>query len=691
VDGRTARVRLAVFALCCLGACAAAVVALVEAPHVDWTSTALLPAYLFAGLLMLGELRPLLVTRDDGETDTVTVSTTFAVCLVITGPLLLAMVAQALAVAFEDVRCARSPLKLAFNVSQYLVTLVAARWVFCSASGRPLVDATTGMDPGDILPGLLAGLTFLAVNNGLVAGIVAIGTRQSPWRIVAEDIRAQGLASSILLALAPLGAIAADFSLFTVPLVILPLLGVQHSADIAAQRQHEALHDGLTGLPNRTLLRHRMQSAVEAVNRQQSADGTNRSPTNDAVVVMLLDLDHFKEVNDTLGHHMGDALLREVAFRLTRACPTKVTVSRLGGDEFCVLAPRTSRDEALRLAEDISLALRAPAVIEGVRVAMQASIGVALAPSHATTVDGLLQRADIALYQAKEQRGSVELYQQKFDTHTVARLNLVADLNTAVRDQQMFLAYQPLADARTNSIVGLEALLRWSHPTQGAVPPSEFIPLAERSGAISAISYYVLDQALAMARQLHDSGQVLSMSINLSARLLTDLALPEAVANALSTYDVPARLLTVEVTESTIAADPKRALELLAELRALGVRLSIDDFGTGYSSLSYLSRLQPDELKVDRSFVQALRGRHRDQAIVRSTIELGHALGMDVVAEGVEDVDTYARLLELGCDRMQGHLVSRPLTPEQLHAWLGRELEVVSPLAATRLSNSESR
>ena len=664
MDRRTRALRAAVTLLVVLAVLVVAGTAVHELPRVAWTSPALVPAYLFALLLLAGELRPLLVARDDGDTDTVTVSTTFAVALVITGPLLLAMAAQVAAVCYDDLRRRRSPLKIAFNVSQYLVTLATARAVFCLASGRGLLDTGTTLTPGDILPGLLAGAAFFVVNNGLVAVIVAIATGQNPLRIVSGDVRAQGLASSILVALAPLSAIAADFSLLTVPLVVLPLLGVQHSADLAARRQHEALHDGLTGLPNRTLLRLRAEAAVETVVREQPADGEGLA------AVMLLDLDHFKEVNDTLGHHVGDALLREVAARVTTLCGPDVTVSRLGGDEFAVLVPRTDPDEAVRLARDISDALRGPAVVDGVRIAMQSSIGVSLAPVHATSVEGLLKRADIALYRAKEHRGSVELYHEEFDTHTVQRLNLVADLNTAVEDDQMFLAYQPLVEAATRRIVGLEALLRWAHPTHGAVPPADFIPLAERSGAISTISYHVLDRGLAMARDLHRAGHPLAMSVNLSARLLTDLALPDAVATGLFMYDIPPGRLTIEVTESTIAADPKRAMELLEELRSFGVRISVDDFGTGYSSLSYLSRLQPDELKVDRSFVQALRSEQRDEAIVRSTIELGHSLGMEVVAEGVEDEETYARLLELGCDRIQGYLVGRPLPGPQLREWL---------------------
>ncbi len=670
-DARARRLRLAVGGIAVAGSVALGTTAALELPHVDWFSTELVPAYLFALLLVAGELRPLVVARDDGDTDTVTVSTTFAVALVLTGPLLLAMAAQAVAVGYDDVVRRRSLTKVAFNVGQYLLTLSVSRAVFCLTSGRRFLDASIMLEPHDIIPGLLAGATFFVMNNGLVAVIVAIATGQQPWEIIRGDVRAQGLATSILVALAPLSAVAADFSLLTLPLVVLPLLGVQHSADLAARRQHEALHDGLTGLPNRTLLHRRTEVAIESLVREHGIEPVRSAKEGDRLAaVMLLDLDHFKEVNDTLGHHVGDALLREVAARVRSLCPDDVTVSRLGGDEFAVLVPRTGVAAAMTLAERIAEALRMPAVVDGVRIAMQSSIGVALAPLHAHTVEGILQRADIALYRAKDVRGTVEVYREEFDTHTVQRLSLVADLNTAVQDDQMFLAFQPLVEASTRRVVGLEALLRWTHPTHGPVSPVDFIPLAERSGAISTMSYYVLDRALATTRELIARGHDLSVSVNISARLLTDLALPDIVANDLFRYDIPARSLTIEVTESAIAADPKRAMDVLQELRSIGVRLSVDDFGTGYSSLSYLSRLRPDELKVDRSFVQAMRADPQGEAIVRSTIELGHALGMEVTAEGVEDEDTYAALLALRCDRIQGFLVGRPVPDHQLHAWL---------------------
>jgi diguanylate cyclase (GGDEF)-like protein len=650
------KVRWAVTAIAGLGALTFAGAAAVEAGRTAWLSPGLVAPYLFAVLLVAGELRPLVVARKDGETDTVTVSTTFALALILSGPLILTMVAQALAVAYDDIVRRRQYFQAMFNIGQYLLTLAITRLVFCSVSGRELLGVPGPLTPADIGASLLAGVTFFAANNGLVAVIVALSTGQRPWSIIRGDVTAQGLATSILIGLAPVTAIVADFSLLTVPLVVLPLIGVQHSAYLAARRQFEALHDGLTGLPNRTLLHLRADAAVE----QATAPG--RPP----VAVMLLDLDHFKEVNDTLGHHVGDAVLVEVADRLRRICPPEVTVSRLGGDEFAVLVPDADPDAVRLLAERLAEALRAPAVVEGVRIAIQSSIGVAIAPTHARSVAGLLQRADIALYRAKEARGTVEVYREELDTHTVERLNLVADLHTAVSEDQLFVVFQPIVDAATRTVVGLEALLRWAHPVHGLIPPGEFIALAERSGAISAMSHHAMDLALGSAGRLRARGHDLSMAVNLSARLLSDLELPDIIVATLARHDVPATRLTVEVTESAIAADPKRALWILQQVRELGVRLSVDDFGTGYSSLEYLSRLRPDELKVDRSFVATMSSDRQGEAIVRSTIELGHALGMCVTAEGVEDEATYRALLDLGCDRIQGFLLGRPVPEGEL-------------------------
>ncbi len=631
-----------------------------QLPRIAWSSAPALTWLSLTVLLVLGELRPLLVLRRDGSSEPLTVSTTFALALVLVGPLSVAMLAQALAVTIDDVGRRRSPLRAAFNVGQYMITLVATRIVFALAAGHPILATSTPFLPHDLLPAVLAAVTFLLANNGLVALVVALDQGLDPLRVLVQDLRAQALTSAILLGLAPVAVVIAEFTLLMVPLLVLPLTGVQRNAWIAASRQHEALHDGLTALPNRELFRLRAERALNA------ARGARH-----CAAVMLLDLDHFKEVNDTLGHHVGDGLLRKVAERISMAVPPDVTVARLGGDEFAVLMPAAPDLPAvLRLAKAIADQLREPVVADGVRLGVQGSIGVAVFPDHADSVDMLLQRADIALYRAKDNRGETQVYRPEIDQHTVLRLSLLGDLHAAVDNDEFEMHYQPQVDARSGNPVAIEALMRWQHPVHGMVRPDVFIPLAESTGLIGPMSRTAVESSLAMLGQIRGSGHDVSMAVNVSARLLSDLELPRWIGQALMNTSIPSSRLTIEVTESTITADPKRAMQVLHDLRELGVRLAIDDFGTGYSSLSYLRRLQPDELKVDKSFVTQLRTDENSAVIVRSTIELGHGLGLSVVAEGVEDAETYDALASLGCDRIQGYHVARPLTGNALKAWL---------------------
>ena len=632
----------------------------VQIPATPWASLQMPALYLLAALLFVGELRPLLIARGDGDTDRVTVSATFAVALVLAGPLCLALAVQALAVAVDDLGRRGRWQRIIFNVGQYLLTLLAARWVFSLASGHAFAAPLTQLSPRDILPALLSAAAYFLVNNGTVAIVVALDSGQSPFAVLREDIRVQGMASSILLGLAPVAAAVADFSLFMLPLLVLPLLGVQHNAWIAARRQHEALHDNLTGLPNRELFRLRAERALAR------ADGSDTK-----VAVMLLDLDHFKEVNDTLGHHVGDGLLREVASRVIAVVPAEVTVARLGGDEFAVLVPEAATAaEVSSLAESISSRLREPVVADGVRIGVQASIGIAVAPDHAADVETLLKRADIALYRAKTNRGETQLYRAEIDQHTVLRLSLLGDLHTALDNNEFQLVYQPQVLTGSGAVAGIEALMRWQHPTHGLIPPDEFIPLAENTGLIRPMSQRALQEALSTLAMLRDAGHDLEVAVNVSARLLSDLELPRWVEQMLANADVPSSRLTIEVTESTITADPVRAMQVLRDLREIGVRLTVDDFGTGYSSLSYLRRLQPDELKVDKSFVMQMSSDENSAVIVRSTIELAHGLGLSVVAEGVEDQPTYDALAALGCDRIQGFHVARPMSVPALKTWL---------------------
>jgi diguanylate cyclase (GGDEF)-like protein len=648
------------------------ITALVQAP-LDWRGVGP-QCYLLALMLFVGELRAIPVPRGDDTTDQLTVSSTFATALVLVGPLSLALLVQAAAVALSD-RLSEMPRRvMLFNIGQYLLTLAATRITYCFASGHDLFSLSTDFAPSDIPAALLASGAYFVVNNGLVATVVALDAGIPVLKVLGEDVRFQLATSSILLGLAPVAAHVGAFSVAMLPLLVLPILGVHRNAQMSLRRQHEAMHDSLTDLPNRELLRRRAARAL--------AIADDRHP----VAVMLIDLDHFKEINDTMGHHVGDQVIREVAKRLEDFARSGMTVARLGGDEFAVLMTEVEGPvNASLVANELAARLREPVVVDSVRLGVQASVGIALAPQDADSFEDLLKRADIALYRAKSNRGEIQSYRPEIDGYTIERLSLLGDLHGAVENDEFVLAFQPQVCARTGDVLSVEALSRWLHPRHGLVNPDVFIPLAENSGLISRLSRWGIEQAIGTLRTWHDLGHDISMAVNVSARLLTDLDLPEFIRVTLDHYGVPASRLTVEVTESTIMADPKRALEVLGALRAMGVSLAVDDYGTGYSSLSYLRRIDADELKIDKSFVMQMGLDDNSAIIVRSTIELGHSLGLTVTAEGVEDRATHDTLQQLGCDRLQGYFHSRPLSAPAMEAWLNERRRIAGERMAEQL------
>jgi diguanylate cyclase len=439
-------------------------------------------------------------------------------------------------------------------------------------------------------------------------------------------------------------------------------LGVFLSLVVGYQRRlvHQALQDPLTGLPNRMLLRDRTAQAIRQADRELVP-----------VALLLLDLDRFKEVNDTLGHHDGDQLLVQVGLRLQAALRQVDTVARLGGDEFAVLLSRIETAEgAVAVARKLQAALQEPFLLEGLSLEVEASIGLAIYPEHGNDPEQLLQHADIAMYAAKETHAGFVLFDPTLDQHSPRKLALLAELRRAIDTGQLVLHYQPKVDTHTGQVLGVEALVRWQHPTHGLIPPNDFIPLAERTGLITPLTHYVLDAALQQCRDWRRAGHELSVAVNVSARRLLDLDFPDEVAGLLARWEVPARLLVVEITESTIMADPIHALQILGRLNAMGVEVSIDDFGTGYSSMAYLKELPVHELKVDRSFVSQMISNNRDAVIVRTTVDLGRNLGLRVIAEGVENSLTLQQLDVLGCDGVQGYYISRPVLPDDLTSWL---------------------
>jgi diguanylate cyclase (GGDEF)-like protein/PAS domain S-box-containing protein len=428
---------------------------------------------------------------------------------------------------------------------------------------------------------------------------------------------------------------------------------------------HQALHDSLSGLPNRLLLHDRLQQAVRAAKRDET-------PAS----LLLMDLDHFKEVNDTLGHAAGDRLLVEVARRLTGAIRPGDTVARLGGDEFAVVLPGADADAARIAARRIQNAVERPLKLtdHGIDVDVRASIGIAVSPEHGREPDQLLQRADVAMYVAKRAGGGQALYTPEQDQHSPEKLAVVGELRHALEENKLLLCYQPQVTLRTAGLVGVEALVRWPDQHRGMVSPDRFVRLAEQSGLIRRLTRFVLETALEQCRHWQRAGHHLAVSVNLSMRDLHDERLTETIVRLLEHYAVEPTRLRLEITESVLMADPRRVIDVLRALRSTGVEAAIDDFGTGYSSLAYLADLPVNSLKIDRSFVRGLLAGERRAAIVKATVELAHALGLKVVAEGVEDAPTWNALLELGCDAAQGYFVAQPMEAHELDAWLDRGL-----------------
>jgi diguanylate cyclase (GGDEF)-like protein/PAS domain S-box-containing protein len=432
----------------------------------------------------------------------------------------------------------------------------------------------------------------------------------------------------------------------------------EHKRAEGALRQL-ALYDSLTGLPNRALLHDRLRHTIESATRDLQP-----------VALLLMDLDRFKDVNDTLGHHVGDELLRQVAERLRSALRSSDTIARLGGDEFAVLLPDTDASAASLAAARLSQSLERPFLLEGQNIHTAASIGISLYPEHGGDAETLLRRADVAMYSAKRGGRGYTVYSPDQDQHTPKRLGLVSELRRAIEEGQLVAHYQPRIDLRSRRVEGVEALLRWQHPEHGLMPPDEFITLAEQTGLIEPLSRWVLNSALRQHQAWRRVGIEMPVAVNLSMRNLHDLRLPSALATLLANWDAAARVLTLEITESMIMADQARATEVLARLREMGMHLSIDDFGTGHASLAHLAQLPVHELKIDRSFVMRMMQDEGNLEIVRSTIALAHKLGLRVVAEGVEDAATLEMLSTLGCDAAQGFYMSKPRSPEELASWL---------------------
>ncbi|HKJ09920.1 MAG TPA: EAL domain-containing protein [Gammaproteobacteria bacterium] len=424
---------------------------------------------------------------------------------------------------------------------------------------------------------------------------------------------------------------------------------------------YQAHHDGLTGLPNRTLLHRHLQSLIRSASQH-----------GESIALFVMDLDRFKDVNDTLGHPFGDQLLQLVGQRVSASLRADDIMARLGGDEFAVALPATGRKQAVTCAMRILHALEQPFVVEGLTLDVKTSIGIAVYPEHGEAPDRMVQHADTAMYKAKKAGVGYRFYDPDEDPHSLRRLTLTGELRRGIEHNQLVLYYQPKVDLKTHRAMGVEALVRWHHPQHGLVPPDEFIPLAERTGLIRPLTEWVLNEAVRQSSVWRRRGLYLSVAVNLSAYNLKHPLLPTEIGALLQTWDVPASALVLELTESAMMEDPELATDIVRRMDSMGLRIAVDDFGTGYSSLAHLQRLSVHELKIDKSFVIGMDADDSNVVIVRSIVDLAHNLGCRVVAEGVENSDGLRALEALGCDGAQGYYLSRPLPASALESWLAQ-------------------
>jgi len=610
-------------------------------------------------LVVLGELFPIRVPRGESLRE-VRVSTTFAFALLLMAGPAAAMVAMAIATIVSGVRSHHLPRYVAFDVAARSLALWCATAVLQQFDINALTHESVRLsDVGAFVAG---GLSYFVVSTA-VPGIARAWAKDLRGRrfvsFVFDDLPFRAGTEAALISMAPLVAAAAGKSLFLVVFLVAPFLAIDRAAAALVRTSHESLHDPLTRLANRAALYRTLAMMAE--------DGTTPSRS---FALWLLDLDRFKEVNDSLGHGIGDELLVAVAQRVRSVIRKENLVARLGGDEFAVVLAdadeETVREAAVRLGEQFEI----PFELSSVTLDIACSIGIALAPAHGDDNESLLRAADVALYCAKAARSGYVIYDPELSWEHRNRKPLLADLHRALEAGEFVPYYQPKADARTRRIVGVETLLRWRHPVHGVLSPVEFLPLLDRSGVIRHVTADLVDSTLAQIAMWRDLGWDLHAAVNLSTRSLHDPELPDGIADRLAFHDVPAELLELEVTEQTIMADPKRVTEVLHALKEIGVTIALDDFGTGYSSLAHLSIMPLDVLKIDQTFVRNMMTKPKDAAIVRSTIELARSLGLTTVGEGVEDGLTWAQLRTLGCDTIQGNIISRAKPANELTQYL---------------------
>ena len=610
-----------------------------------------------AGLLLVGEVRPLFLPGSR-DVNGVVLSTTFVFAMLLRYDLTVALLLQVFAVLLSDTWRNKALWRTAFNTGQYSLSWLATWGVMELLGHHASAAHPLDLESHDLLNALAGGLTFFVVNEVLVAKAIALRQGVCLRRVLGNGMLYEVLTTGALLAFGPLVVLAMQAGPAYVPLLIPPLAAVYAAGAVGVKSEQQAMSDALTGLAN----------------RKQLSERVSEGP----VALVLLDLDLFKQVNDTLGHHVGDQLLVAVARRLVSCVRPDDVVARLGGDEFALVLDGGDVRAAERAAARAREVLSEPFSLEGLLVEVSASTGIAVSPDHGTELDELLKCADVAMYLSKES-GEVEVYDAERDPNTPGRLVLLGALRRALENDELVLHYQPKADVRTGRVVGCEALVRWQHPEFGLVMPDGFIPLAERSGLITPMTTWLLDRALGQLAEWRGRGWQLCMALNITVKDLCTEGFVDRVVECLEAHGLTSEVLQLELTEGSLFADSARARAALKQLLAVGISLSLDDFGTGWSSLGQLRQLPVSEIKVDRSFVARMARDPRDLAIVASVVNLGRGLGVRVVAEGVEDEETWRLLAGMGCDRVQGWALSRALPAAELEPCL--EQRIAHPVA----------
>jgi diguanylate cyclase (GGDEF)-like protein len=617
--------------------------------------------WVLATMIVLGDIWPI-VTPGRSNSEAPVASVAFSLGALFACGLPVALLLRAASCFGVCVAERKSLHRAAFNAAAVTLSTVAAWAVLYGLGVRPS-GLLVFKPPGERLWWwLLAGLVFFAVHYVVIATAVSMHAREPIGRTVRRTLGYQSFVNICLIGTAPLVAIAIESgSALVLLLFAFPFAAIYVNAAISVQREHQAHHDELTGLSNRKLLVSKLESTLA----QASISGTK-------VGFLLLDLDRgLKEVNDTLGHAVGDRLLRLVAHRLTHSIRPGDFVARLGGDEFAVLLPAVREAGVAReVAARLRAAVAEPIRLEGMSFVIEVSIGIAMYPDDATSGELLMQRADVAMYLAKQRRSGVERYVAELDRNSPSRLALFGDLRRGLDRGELELHYQPKVNLADRRVVGMEALVRWQHPERGVVPPSDFIPQVQQSYLMREVTAFVIDSALRQAAQWQQSGMGVQVSLNVSGRDLLDSGLADLVAEGLSRHKLAPDALLLEIDERVLTSEPAHAVATAEALSEIGVALSLDDFGTGYSSLVRLKRLPVTEVKVDASFVGRLLESPDDLVVVKSIVDLAAALGIRSVAEGVESADIAAALLGMGCVAGQGWHFCKPLNSASATAWL---------------------